>query len=322
MKAVICTRYGAPEVLKVAEVEKPVPKDNEILIKIMSSAVNSADVRVRSLDVKGFLKIVMRLVLGFNKPRRQILGTVFSGVIEQTGKYVTDFNQGNEVFGLTGLKFGAHAEYITLSDKSIIVSKPVNATFEEAAAILFGGQAAIYFLEEKAKISEKENPRILIYGATGSVGTAAIQISNYFNAQITAVCSEKGQTVVKGLGVENIILYDKEDFTKVAVKQDIIFDAVGKTNKNQCTPLLKNNGCYVTVGGLDNATERKGQLDLLRLLFEAGKYKAAIDKIYSIDEAIEAHRYVDTGRKKGNVVLKIAKTVSSIDVNEISEVLR
>lgn len=307
MKAVICTRYGAPEVLKVTEVEKPVPKDNEILITIMASAVNSADVRVRSLDVKGFLKIVMRFVLGFNKPRRQILGAVFSGVIEQTGKNITDFNQGDEVFGLTGLKFGAHAEYITLSDKSIIVSKPVNATFEEAAAILFGGQAAIYFLKENAKISEKANPKILIYGATGSVGTAAIQIANYFNAKITAVCSEKGQNLVKGLGVENIILYDKEDFTKVAVKQNIIFDAVGKTKKKQCTPLLENNGCYVSVGGLDNATERKEQLDLLRLLFEAGKYKATIDKIYSIDEAIEAHRYVDTGRKKGNVVLKIAK---------------
>lgn len=306
MKAVICTRYGVPEVLKVVKVENPVPKDNEILIRIMASAVNSADVRVRSLDVKGFLRIVMRFVLGFNKPRRPILGTVFSGVIEQVGKNVKYFGQGHEIFGLTGLKFGAHAEYITLTDKSIIVSKPVNATFEEAAAILFGGQAAIYFLVEKAKISEKANPKILIYGATGSVGTAAIQIANYFNAQITAVCSEEGESLVKGLGVENIILYDKKDFTKVAVKQDIIFDAVGKTKKKQCTPLLKNNGCYVTVGGLDSAAERKEQLELLRQLFEAGMYNATIDKIYSIDEAIEAHRYVDTGRKKGNIVLRIA----------------
>lgn len=307
MKAVICTRYGAPEVLKVAEVEKPVPKDNEILIRIMVSAVNSADVRVRSLDVKGLLKIVMRFVLGLNKPRKPILGTVFSGVIEQVGENVKYFSQGDEVFGLTGLKFGTHAEYITLSDKSIIVPKPVNATFEEAAAILFGGQTAIYFLKEKAKISEKANPKVLVYGATGSVGTAAIQVANCFNAQITAVCSEKGENLVKELGVENIILYDKEDFTKVVKKQDIIFDTVGKTTKKQCTPLLNNNGCYVTVGGLDSAAERKEQLELLRQLFEAGKYKATIDKIYSIDEAIEAHRYVDTGRKKGNVLLRIAE---------------
>ena len=308
MKAAICTKYGVPEeALQIVEVEKPTPKDNEVLIKIMNSAVNSADVRVRSLDVSGFLKIVMRLVLGFSKPRKPILGTVFSGVIEQIGSKVKNFKVGNEVFGLTGFNFGAHAEYITLSDKSIIVPKPINATFEEAAAILFGGQTAIYFLEEKAKISKKENCKVLVYGATSSVGTAAIQIAQYFTAQVTAICSEIGQKLVKELGVENIILYDKEDFTKTAEKYDIIFDAVGKTTKQQCVPLLNDRGCFVTVAGLDSAAERKEQLELLRKMFEAGKYKATIDKTYSIDEIIEAHRYVDTKRKKGNVVLRIAK---------------
>jgi len=306
MKAVICTGYGASEeVLKVIEVEKPTPKDNEVLIKIMASAVNSGDVRVRGLAVKGFLKIIMRFVLGFNKPRKPILGTVFSGVIEQTGKNVKGFKIDDEVFGLTGLKFGAHAEYITLSDKSVIIPKPVNAAFEEAAAILFGGQTAVYFLK-KVKISEKANSKILIYGATGSVGTAVIQIAKYYNAQITAVCGEKGQSLVNELGIDDIILYDKEDFTQRQEKFDIIFDAVGKTSKKKCRPLLSKSGRFITVAGLDIAAERKEQLELLQTLFEAGKYSATIDKIYSIDEVVEAHRYVDTGRKKGNVVLKIA----------------
>lgn len=307
MKAVICTKYGAPEVLKIVEVEKPTPKDNEALIKIMASAVNSGDVRVRGLVVNGFLRIVMRFILGFNKPRKPILGTVFSGVVEQTGVNVKDFSQGDEIFGLTGFKFSTHAEYITLTEKNIIAKKPVNATFEEAAAILFGGQTAIYFLEEKAKMSEKANPKILIYGATGSVGTAAIQIAKYFNAQITAVCSENGQNLVKELGVNDIILYNKEDFTTRTEKFDVIFDAVGKTSKKQCVSLLNAKGYYGTVGGLEVAAERKKQLELLRNLFENGKLKATIDRTYSIDEIVEAYRYVDTGRKKGNVVIKIAK---------------
>ncbi len=304
MKAVICTRYGTPDVLKIVEVPKPTPKNNEVLIKIIASAVNSADAKVRSLNMSGFLKIMMRFALGFNRPRQAILGNVFSGVIEQVGKNVKDFSKGDEVFGLTGMKFGTHAEYITLPEDSVIAKKPVNATFEEAAAILFGGETAIYFLIEKAKISEKNNPKVLIYGATGSVGIAAIQIAKHFGAKITTVCSKRGQNIVKELGVENIILYDEEDFVKVTAKQDIIFDAVGKTTKKQCAPLLDNNGCYVTVGGLDSAIERKKQLDFLRELYEAGKYKAVIDKIYSIDEIKEAHKYVDTGRKKGDVVLR------------------
>jgi NADPH:quinone reductase-like Zn-dependent oxidoreductase len=160
---------------------------------------------------------------------------------------------------------------------------------------------------EKAKIAEKANPKVLIYGATGSVGTAAIQIAKHYNAQVTAVCSESGQNLVKELGVDDIILYDKEDFTKRSETFDIVFDAVGKTTKKQCATLLNKNGRFVTVNSLDVAAERKEQLELLRTLFEAGKYNATIDKIFSMSEIIEAHRYVDTGRKKGNVVIKIAE---------------
>jgi len=306
MKAVICTKYGPPEVLKIVEVEKPTPKENELLVKIMASPVNSGDARVRSLDAPRLLKFFMRFVLGFRKPRNSILGTVFSGVVEQTGKSVKDFDIGDEVYGLTGFNFGTNAEYFTISEKKVVWRKPTNATFEEAAAIPFGAHTAIHFLE-KAKISEKTNPKVLIYGATGSVGTATIQIAKYYNAHITAVCSEDGQELVKELGVDDIIFYTKEDFTKRNDKFDIVFDAVGKTSKKQCNPLLNDDGHYVTVGGLDTAKERKEQLKFLCKLFEEGKYKATIDKVYTLDEIVDAHKYVDTGRKKGNVVLKIAE---------------
>lgn len=307
MKAAICTKYGPPEVIRIEMVEKPVPKDNELLVKIVASAVNSGDVRVRGLVVEGFLKIVMRLVLGVFKPRKPILGVVFSGIVEQVGKNVTNFKIADEVVGFTGFKFGTYAEYISVSAKSVVIKKPVNATFEEAAAICFGGQTADHFLK-KANISEKANLNVLIYGATGSVGTAAIQIAKHYNAQVTAVCSEQGKELVNQLGADHIILYTKQDYTKITEKFDIIFDAVGKISKKQCVHLLNKGGIYQTVGGYDTAICRIEQLEFLRELFENGKYKATIDKTYTLDEITEAHRYVDTGRKKGNVVLRIAET--------------
>lgn len=304
MKAAICTKYGAPEVLQIKNIEKPTPKDNEILVRIMASAVNSADIRVRSLNVKCFPKIIMRIVLGFEKPRKPILGVVFSGIVEETGGQVRNFDVGNEIFGLTGSKFGAHAEYITLPDRCIAIKKPVNATFEEAAAIPFGGHTAIYFLK-KASISKRISPKVLIYGSTGSVGAAAIQIAKHHNALITAVCSQAGIPLAKELGAISVIPYDKEDFTKRAEKFDIIFDTVGKISKKQCSNLLADNGCFVTVGGFEAAVERKEQLVLLRELFENGEYKAVVDKTYTLEEVIEAHKYVDKGHKKGNVVIGV-----------------
>jgi NADPH:quinone reductase-like Zn-dependent oxidoreductase len=251
------------------------------------------------------MKIIMRFVLGFTKPRKPILGTVFSGIVVQIGKEVKGFKIGDEVFGSTGFKFGTYAEYITLSEKDNVILKPKNASFEEAAAIPFGGQTALYFLQ-KAKITKKINPKVLIYGATGAVGTAAIQIVKYYNGEITAVCSTRGKNMLEDLGITNIILYDKEDFTKFSSKFDIIFDAVGKTSKKQCLHLLDNGGIYKTVESLEIATETKGQLEFLCNLFESGKYNVAIDKIYPLTEIVEAHRYVDTGRKKGNVILRVS----------------
>lgn len=304
MKAVICTKYGPPEVLQIQDVPKPTPKNNEILVRIIASAVNSGDVRVRGLAVQGFLKVIMRLVLGFTKPRKPILGVVFSGVVEAVGDKVSRFNVGDKVFGMTGFKFGTHAEYIAINQYSNVLVMPENATYEEAAAIVFGGHTAIYFLN-KMKIAEKRNPIILIIGATGSVGTSAIQIAKYFGANITAVCSSSGKDFVESLGVEDIILYDREDFLNQPNQFDFVFDSVGKTTKKQCRKLLRDGGVYKTVGGLETASESKEQLELSKLLFEEGLLKAVIDKTYTLKEIVEAHRYVDSGRKKGNVVLKI-----------------
>lgn len=303
MKAVICTNYGAPEVLQIQEVRKPLPNKNQILVKIIASAVNSGDVRVRSLNVKGFIKFIMRLVLGFSKPRKPILGSVFSGVVESIGDHVTKFEIGDHVFGMTGFKFGTHAEYIAVHENSNVMIMPANATHDEAAAIIFGGQTAIHFLN-KAKISKKKIQKVLIIGSTGSVGIAAIQIAKHHHADVTAVCSSDGGKVMTELGIKKSVFYDKEDFTKQANKFDIIFDAVGKSTKNQCKTLLSKNGVFVSVN-LGYASETLQQLLLLKELYEQGKFKATIDKIFEMENVVEAHRYVETGRKKGNVVLKI-----------------
>lgn len=305
MKAVICTQYGSPEVLQIQEVEKPTPKKNQLLIKIVATAVNSGDIKVRSLDVNGFLKVIMRLVLGISKPRKPILGTVFSGIVETVGDKVSKFKVGDKVFGTTGFKFGTYAEYITVNQNSNVIEMPENATYEETAAIIFGGQTAIYFLD-KAKISEIRNAKILIIGATGSVGTAAIQIAKYHKADITAVCSSEGQRLVNELGVKNVILYDREDFTIKTEKFDIIFDTVGKSNKKQYNHLLKENGMYKSVRS-GYASETIHQLKLLKELLEKGECKAVIDKTFPMEKVVEAHRYVDIGRKKGNVVLSISE---------------
>lgn len=304
MRAVICTKYGSPEVLQIQEVSKPMPKDSQILVRIVATAVNSGDVRVRSLDVKGFMKLIMRLVLGILKPRKPILGTVFSGVVETVGDNVSKFRVGDNVFGMTGFNFGTYAEYIVVDQNSNVIEMPDHATFEEAAAIIFGGHTAIYFLD-KAKIADKPNKKVLIIGATGSVGTAAVQIAKHYTADITAVCSSEGQKLVGALGVTKMILYDKEDYAKQTERFDVIFDAVGKSNKKQCKILLNKNGIYKNVSSY--ASETIQQLQLLKELFEKGELKAFIDRTFQMNEIIDAHRYVDTGRKKGNVVLKISK---------------
>lgn len=303
MKAIICTKYGKPDVLEIKEINKPNPKDNEVLVKIIATAVNSGDVRVRGLIVDGFLRIVMRFVLGFNKPRKPIIGNVASGIIEEIGKDVKNFKKGDEVFLSTGFRFGTYAEYIAFPENLSIAYKPKTSSFEDAAAIIFGGMTAKYFLE-KAGIS-KPNQNVLIYGATGSVGCAAVEISKYYKANVTSVCSEEGFELVKNLGSDSIIIYTKQDFTKINEKFDIIFDAVGKITKKQCSNLLKENGRYITVASLDTAKETKSQLEFLSYLYDDGYIHSNIDRLYSFNDIREAHDYVEKGRKKGNVVIKV-----------------
>lgn len=306
MIAVICDGYGDPEVLKIERVARPIPKSNEILVKIIATTVNSGDTIVRGLKVNSFVKIAMRLKFGWNKPRNPILGTVYSGIIEQVGHEVRDFKVGDEVFGLRGFGFGTYAEYIAVTENSVIGKKPHNASFEEAAALLFGGQTAYYFLN-KTKITDVPGLNILVYGATSAVGTSALQIAKYYNAHVTAVCSDYNEALVSKLGADRVIFYNKVDFTSGLEKYDVIFDAVGKITRKQCAHMLQHDGIFLTVNGLDYAKEAREQIYFLKELFEKGNYDAVIDRTFYLEEIADAHRYVDTGRKKGNVVLKIAR---------------
>lgn len=305
MKAAVCTGYGPPEVVVIKEIAKPKPGKGDILVKVAASAVNSGDARVRGLAVSGLMSVVMRLVLGCNSPRKPVLGVVFAGTVEETGSDVTEFKPGDEVFGLSGFRFGGHAEYISLPAKGIIVRKPENATFEEAAAIAFGGQTSHFFLHQSG-IAKRDKPKVLIIGATGAVGSAAVQIAHYYNARVTAVCSSAGGDLARKLGAENVICYDKEDFTKTPERFDIVFDAVDKAPKKICGHLLSPGGVYTTVGGMNYAKESREQLEFLKQRFEEGRYDAVIENVYTLDQITEAHRHVDSGRKKGNSVLVIS----------------
>lgn len=304
MKAAVCTKYGPPEVVKIMEVPQPICRKNEVLVKIMASSVNSGDVRVRGLAASGAMKLLMQLALGFSKPRKPVLGVVFSGIVERTGSQVKRFKPGDKVFGITGFRFGAHAEYICVKENSVMDSMPANAGFDEAAALPFGWHTAIHFLD-KAKIGERERPQVLIYGATGSVGAAAVQYAQSLKAGVTAVCSTRGKALMEQLGIQEPVFYDLRDFTITDRRFDIIFDAAGTLSKQQCRHLLKKKGCYVTVGGFNMATEKISHLRLVRRLFEKGACRATIDRTYPFSEIVEAHRYVDTRRKKGDVVLLV-----------------
>ncbi|GED60784.1 NAD(P)-dependent alcohol dehydrogenase [Brevibacillus formosus] len=302
MRAVVCTKYGSPDVLELREVEKPIPKENEILIKVHATTVTSGDCRIRAFKSPFLLWIPMRLVLGFTKPRNPILGVELSGEVEAIGKHVKRFKTGDQVYALSGMRCGAHAEYICLHENAIVGLKPTNATHEEAAAIPFGGTTALHFFR-KGKLQKGQ--KVLIYGASGSVGTSAVQLAKYFGAEVTAVCSSANFDLVKSLGADTVIDYTKEDFTKKEERYDVVFDAVGKATKSHCVKALAPNGIFLTVDGQGIAKVRMEDLDFLKELMEEGQIKAVIDRRYSLEQVPEAHRYVETGRKKGNVVIRV-----------------
>ncbi|MDR7242516.1 NAD(P)-dependent alcohol dehydrogenase [Priestia megaterium] len=304
MKAMVCTKYGKPDVFQLKEVEKPTPKENEILIKIHATTVTSGDCRVRSFNNPLLLWLPMRIVLGLRKPRKPILGVELAGEVEEVGKNVTRFKKGDQLFAMTGMKFGGYAEYICLPEKGTIAVKPENVTYEEAASISFGGTTALHFFR---KGNIQAGQKVLIYGASGAVGTAAVQLANYYGAEVTGVCSAKNSELVKSLGADLVIDYQNEDFTEKEERYDLIFDAVGKITKNQCKEALALNGCFVSVEGQGIAKVQTKDLLLLKKLMEEGQIQSVIDRCYSLEQIPKAHEYVETGHKIGSVVVTLKK---------------
>lgn len=296
MKAVIYERYGTPEVLELREIPKPTPKKSEVLVKIHATTVTAGDWRMRKAD-----PFLARLFNGLLKPRRvKILGFELAGIVEEVGQDVKTFKQGDEVFASCGFKFGAYAEYKCLEVNDSIALKPKNMTFEEAAAVPIGGLTALRFIQTAGL---KGGGSILICGASGSVGTFAVQIAKAIGAEVTAVCSTSNIDLIKSLGGDVVIDYTRDDFTKISSSFDVVFDAVGKTSKSACKALLKPNGKYVSVKG----SPKEGINDLLHLkeLIEAGKVRSVIDRNYTLEQIREAHAYVESFRKKGNVTVSV-----------------
>lgn len=315
MKAVVFRKYGTPDVLHVEEIERPAPKVNELLVKVVASTVNRSDTGLRSSEY-----FFARIFTGLFRPKRTTAGMEFAGVVEEVGASVTEFQVGDELFGIKG---GANAEYICISESGLLARKPVSMTFEEAAAVCDGALLALTCL----KPAERKGQSIVVYGASGSIGTAAVQLAKYFGADVTAVCNTKNVELIRSLGADEVVDYLKEDFTKNGKEYDVVFDAVGKHSFRRCRRSLKPGGIYISTdlgfmwhvpilalltrcigkrrASLPIGKYTKEDLLFLKELIEAGSYRAVIDRSYPLEDVVEATRYVETEQKTGNVVLTL-----------------
>ena len=331
MKAVVCTGYGPPEVLQLTEVEKPAPKDNEILVKVHATSVTAGDVRIRSFSVPLLFWLPFRMQVGLTRPKDPILGVEFAGEIEAVGKDVKRFKEGDQVFGTPPwMRFGTYAEYLCVPEDGMVAAKAAKFSYEEAASVPFMALGALYFLREG---DIQSGQKVLIYGASGSLGTNAVQLAKYFGAEVTGVCSTTNVEMVKSLGADKVIDYTKEDFAKSVDTYDIVFEAVGKSSFSACIQSLKEDGVLLTanpglsemirgrwtsmtsskrvIGGTAHNTRE--DLIFVKELLEAGKLRPVIVRRYPLEQIVEAHRYVDKGHKKGSVVITVVGQTETSD---------
>ena len=321
MRAIVYSKYGPPEVASLMEVHKPLPKDNEVLVKVYASTVNRTDSGFRSAEY-----FISRFWTGLFRPKYQILGCEFAGIIEEIGQYVTTFKKGDKVFGFNDNTCGGHGEYLTIAETNAVINMPDNLSFEEAAPLTEGAHYALVDIRA-AKVERGQN--VLVYGATGAIGSAAVQLLKHFGAIVTAVCNTKNVALLKTLGADTIIDYQTQDFTKSENKFEFIFDAVGKSSFGQCKPLLTKKGIYISTELGKNGENillalttplwggkkllfpipaiTKQDVIFLKELFQKGEYKPVIDRQYKLDQIVEAYKYVESGQKTGNVVIKIVE---------------
>ena len=305
MKAVVCTRYGPPEVLRLEELATPVPRKNEVRIRIRATAVTSSDCYVRGLALSPTYRLMARLALGWSAPRQPVLGMVLSGEVDAVGPDARSFEVGDRVFGFDRYRFGTYAQYVCWPEDGLLATRPANLTDGEAAAIPYGGLLALHFLR---KADVRAGQRVLIYGASGAVGASAVQLARHFGAEVTGVCSTANLDLVASLGATTVIDYTREIFTDRAERYDLVFDAVGKRKSaaalRRCREVLAPGGAFVSV---DDGTPklRRDDLVLLGELATKGGIRPVIDRTYALDDIVDAHRYVDDGHKRGNVVITV-----------------
>ncbi len=323
MKAAVYRAYGPPDVVRLEDAPKPVPGDREVLVKVLATTVSTADWRARSLEMPPGFGPIGRLIFGVFGPRKPILGTELSGVVEAVGSRVTRFKPGDEVFAFPGAGFGCHAEFRSVAEDGPVMAKPANLSHEEAAALSFGGATALHFLRDRCGL--KAGEKVLVIGASGCVGSAAVQIARHFGAEVTGVSSARNLDLVRSIGADNVIDYAETDFTATGARYDVIFDTTGSASYARCESALAEGGRLVLIlanlwqmlsairsrriGGrkiiAGPAPERREDLETLAAMAEAGAYKPVIDSVYPLAKAAEAHARVDTGRKRGSVVLKV-----------------